>query len=369
MLKIMKKSNMGFEMKGFKLSTLPIDKKYTETTAILKKSIQANRYLAELNGLLNVVPNSSILINSLVLQEAKDSSEIENIITTHDELYRSSVDNDITSPNAKEVQNYRQALLTGFNLIKENGFLTVNFIKDIQETLEQNNAGLRTQAGTNLKNQKTGEIIYTPPQDYNEILSLMTNLEMYINNNHETDELVNMAIIHYQFESIHPFYDGNGRTGRIINLLYLIMKDLLDIPILYLSHYIIKNKADYYRLLQEIKTKGNWEGWILFMLDSVESTAKTTIALINKIKNLILSTKNNIKAQAPKTYSRDLVDIIFEHPYTKIDFLIHRLGITRQTASKYLKQLCSIGILKEINIGKYKYFINIELCEVLQESV
>ncbi|MFT5951240.1 MAG: Fic family protein, partial [Francisella sp.] len=244
MLKIMQKSNMGFEMKCFKLSTLPIDTKYTETTAILKKSIQANRYLAELNGLSNVVPNSSILINSLVLQEAKDSSEIENIITTHDELYRSSVDNDITSPNAKEVQNYRQALLTGFNLIKENGFLTVSFIKDIQERLEQNNAGLRTQAGTNLKNQKTGEIIYTPPQDYNEILSLMTNLEMYINNNHETDELVNMAIIHYQFESIHPFYDGSGRTGRIINLLYLIMKDLLDIPILYLSHYIIKNKAD-----------------------------------------------------------------------------------------------------------------------------
>lgn len=244
---------MGFEMNGFKLSTLPIDKKYTETTVILKKSIQSNRYLAELNGLSNVIPNSSILINSLVLQEAKDSSEIENIITTHDELYRSSVDNDIKSPNAKEVQNYRQALLTGFNLVKENGFLTVNFIKDIQKTLEQNNTGLRTtQAGTNLKNQKTGEIIYTPPQDYNEILSLMSNLEMYINNNHETDELVNMAIIHYQFESIHPFYDGNGRTSRIINLLYLIMKDLLDIPILYLSHYIIKNKADYYRLLQAI---------------------------------------------------------------------------------------------------------------------
>ena len=352
----------------FKLSNLPIDNKYIETTKIFKKSIQANRYLAELNGLSNVIPNRAILINSLVLQEAKDSSGIENIITTHDELYRANIDVDISSPSAKEVQNYRQALLAGLILIKENGFLSVNFIKNIQEILEQNNAGVRTQIGTKLKNQKTGEVIYTPPQDYNEILSLMTNLEDYINSSNDIDNLVNMAIIHYQFESIHPFYDGNGRTGRIINLLYLIMKDLLDIPILYLSNYIIKNKKDYYKLLQEVRTKNNWEDWILFMLDSVESTAKDTIALINKIKSLIHSTKTVLKNRAPKIYSKGLIDIIFEHPYTKIEFLINRLDITRQTASKYLKKLCSIGVLEETNIGKYKYFINTELYLLLKES-
>lgn len=223
MLKITEKVNMTF-MQCFKLSRLPIDSKYLETKEIFKKSIQANRYLAELNGLSNVIPNRSILINSLVLQEAKDSSEIENIITTHDELYRSSLDIDVSSPNAKEVQNYREALLTGYNLIKENGYLSVNFIKTIQEVLEKNNAGIRTQMGTSLKNQKTGEVIYTPPQDYQEIIDLMSNLETYINtDSNDIDDLVNMAIIHYQFESIHPFYDGNGRTGRIINLLYLII--------------------------------------------------------------------------------------------------------------------------------------------------
>jgi Fic family protein len=329
----------------FKLSNLPIDNKYIETTKIFKKSIQANRYLAELNGLSNVIPNRAILINSLVLQEAKDSSGIENIITTHDELYRANIDVDISSPSAKEVQNYRQALLAGLILIKENGFLSVNFIKNIQEILEQNNAGVRTQIGTKLKNQKTGEVIYTPPQDYNEILSLMTNLEDYINSSNDIDNLVNMAIIHYQFESIHPFYDGNGRTGRII-----------------------KNKKDYYKLLQEVRTKNNWEDWILFMLDSVESTAKDTIALINKIKSLIHSTKTVLKNRAPKIYSKDLIDIIFEHPYTKIEFLINRLDITRQTASKHLKKLCSIGVLEETNIGKYKYFINTELYLLLKES-
>ncbi|QUE32418.1 Fic family protein [Francisella philomiragia] len=356
-------------MYGFKLSKLPVDTKYVETKDILKKSIQANRYLAELNGLSNIIPNSSILINSLVLQEAKDSSEIENIITTHDELYRSSCDFDISSPSAKEVQNYRQALLTGVSLIKKNGFLSVNFINIIQEVLENNNAGIRTQIGTSLKNQKTGEVIYTPPQEYGEIISLMTNLESYINNDNEIDTLINMAIIHYQFESIHPYYDGNGRTGRIINLLYLIMKRLLDIPILYLSNYIIKNKSDYYRLLQEVKTKDNWQDWILFMLDSVEQTAKDTIELINKIKDLILYTKKQIKSDAHKIYSKDLVELIFEHPYTKIDFLIARLNITRQTASKYLKKLCDIGILEEINIGKYKYFINIELFSLLKKNI
>ena len=366
MLKKCKKVNMT----DFSLSMLPLKTELVETTKILKKTIQANKYLAELNGLSNVIPNRNILINSLVLQEAKDSSEIENIITTHDELYRSSIDIVSSSPSAKEVQYYREALLTGFTLIRDNGFLSVKFIKEIQSILERNNAGIRTQAGTNLKNQRTGEVIYTPPQSYDDVLALMSNLERYINDNEDDlDPLVSMAIVHHQFESIHPFYDGNGRTGRIINLLYIILKDLLDIPILYLSNYIIKHKQKYYELLQYVRDSGNWEEWILFILDCVEQTSKDTIKLIDSIKSLIQNTKIKIKTQEPKIYSKDLVELMFEHPYTKIDFLMSKLSITRQTASKYLKRLCDMGLLQELNIGKYKYFINIELYSLLKKGM
>ncbi|MEA2099038.1 MAG: Fic/DOC family N-terminal domain-containing protein, partial [Campylobacterota bacterium] len=243
-----------------------------ETKQILKKTISANRALAKLNGVAKIIPNQNILINSLVLQEAKDSSEIENIITTHDELYRASLDiKDITN-EAKEVQNYSHALLKGYNLVKTNQLLLKKYIVEIQQELEQNNAGVRKQAGTVLKNTHTGEVIFTPPQDYKTLHSLLDNLEKFINEPNDVDPLVTMAIIHYQFETIHPFYDGNGRTGRIINILYLILKDLLDIPILYLSRYIIKNKSDYYRLLQEVRTKGSMEKWVLYMLDGVEQT-------------------------------------------------------------------------------------------------
>ena len=224
-----------------------------ETKKILKKAIQANRALAKLNGVAKIIPNSQILINSLVLQEAKDSSEIENIITTHDELYRASVDISNISNETKEVQNYSKALLLGYNLVKDNELLLKKYIVAIQKELEQNDAGIRRQSGTVLKNEQTDEVIYTPPQEFELIDRLMSDLERYINEPNDIDPLINMAIIHYQFESIHPFYDGNGRTGRIINILYLILNDLLDIPILYLSRYIIKNKADYYRLLQEVR--------------------------------------------------------------------------------------------------------------------
>ena len=233
-----------------------------ETTKVLKKTISANRALARLNGVAKIIPNQAILINSLVLQEAKDSSEIENIITTHDELYRASVDMSNVTNEAKEVQNYSSALLKGFDLVKDNQLLLKKYIVDIQGELEQNSAGVRRQSGTNLKNAQTGEVIFTPPQNYETIQNLLDNLESFINEPNDVDPLVNMAIIHYQFETIHPFYDGNGRTGRIINILYLILKDLLDIPILYLSRYIIKNKSDYYRLLQEVRTKDSMEEWV-----------------------------------------------------------------------------------------------------------
>ncbi len=340
-----------------------------ETKKVLKKAIQANRALAKLNGVAKIIPNSQILINSLVLQEAKDSSEIENIITTHDELYRASVDMTNISNETKEVQNYSKALLLGYSLVKDNQLLLKRDIVAIQQKLEQNNAGIRRQSGTVLKNEQTGEVIYTPPQEFEVVDKLMSNLERYINEPNDVDPLVNMAIIHYQFESIHPFYDGNGRTGRIMNILYLVLNNLLDIPILYLSQYIIQNKADYYRLLQEVRTENRWEEWIIYMLDGVEVTSLKTIELINSIKELMDESKSEIKEKLPKIYSKDLVEILHIHPYTKIEFLVDILGLHRETASKYLKLLENIGILKSVKIGKSKFFINIKLFELLKRGI
>jgi Fic family protein len=340
-----------------------------ETKKTLKKAISANRALAKLNGVAKIIPNQNILINSLVLQEAKDSSEIENIITTHDELFRANLDiSDITN-EAKEVQHYRQALLKGFELVKSNKLLLKKYIIEIQQELEQNDAGVRRQSGTVLKNAKTGEVVFTPPQDYETIQTLLDNLESYINDENEIDPLINMAIIHFQFESIHPFYDGNGRTGRIINILYLILKDLLDIPVLYLSRYIIENKSDYYRLLQEVRTKDKWEEWILYMLDGVEQTSLETIELIGSIDLLMSETTSKIKTQLPKIYSKDLVEILFMHPYTKIEFLVNNLDITRKTASKYLNELEKIGILQNVQIKNSKFFINQRLFDLLRKGI
>ncbi len=340
-----------------------------ETTKVLKKTISANRALAKLNGVAKIIPNQNILINSLVLQEAKDSSEIENIITTHDELYRASLNISDVTNETKEVQNYSNALLKGYNLVIANKLLLKKYIVDIQAELEKNNAGVRKQSGTNLKNAKTGEVIFTPPQNYETIQNLLDNLESFINEPNDVDPLVNMAIIHYQFETIHPFYDGNGRTGRIINILYLILKNLLDIPILYLSRYIIKNKRDYYRLLQEVRTEDALEEWILYMLDGVEQTSLETITLIENISLLMQKSTVELKEKLPNIYSKDLIEILFMHPYTKIDFLVNILGVTRKTASNYLRQLEEIKILRSIKIGRNKYFINIELFEILKKGI
>jgi Fic family protein len=340
-----------------------------ETKAILKKSISANRALAKLNGIARIIPNHNILINSLSLQEAKDSSEIENIITTHDELYKANLDIKNSTQETKEVQNYKNALLKGYDLVKEHKLLLKRHIVAIQKELEQNDAGVRRQSGTNLKNAQTGEVIFTPPQEYVTIEALLTNLEQYINEPNELDTLVNMAIIHYQFETIHPFYDGNGRTGRIINILYLILNDLLDIPILYLSNYIIKNKSDYYRLLQEVRTKERMEEWILYMLDGVEKTSLETIDLISDISVLMKKTKDEIREKLPKIYSKDLIEIISSHPYTKIEFLVDGLKLSRQTASKYLNELETIGLMESVKIKNSKFFINKALFTRLREGI
>lgn len=348
-------------------NNLPLDIDI-ETKAILKKSILANKALAKLNGVAKIIPNQAILINSLILQEAKDSSEIENIITTHDELYQSSLDISNISHATKEVQSYSRALLKGFDLVKETSLLLTRHIVDIQQELEGNVAGIRKQAGTVLKNQATGEVIHTPPQEESTIRKLLDNLEQYINTNDGIDPLIKMAVIHYQFETIHPFYDGNGRTGRIINILYLVLNELLDLPILYLSSYIIKHKADYYRLLQEVRTKGSWEEWIIYMLEGIEQTATKQVQLINDIKELMDNTKEKLKSELPKIYSKDLLEVLFIHPYTKIDMLVDNLELHRDTASKHLKSMEKIGILNSVQIKNSKFYVNVKLFELLQKG-
>jgi Fic family protein len=305
----------------------------------------------------------------LGLQEAKDSSAIENIITTHDDLYKSELNLDsYKSLNAKEVQNYIAATKTGFDLISKTGLLTNRIVLKIQEVLEGNKAGFRKLPGTTLKNTSTGEIIYTPPQDPEEIKDLMTNLEKFINDKESSDfdPLVKMAIIHYQFETIHPFYDGNGRTGRIINILYLIQEKLQDLPILYLSSYIIKNKSDYYRLLQEVRTKNNWEEWLLFMIKAVDQTSRETIDLITKISELMMNYKRTLRDNY-KFYSQDLLNNLFKHPYTKIEFIQRDLNVSRITAANYLNQLAYDKLLTKKKLGTANYYINDPLFKLLSE--
>lgn len=248
----------------------------------MKKLAAARSALAELKGISKTIPNEGILLNTLPLQEAKDSSAVENIITTHDELFKAALQTGgMKSQAAKEVSNYAAALRLGFGLVQQYGFLSVNHLAQIQAELEQNNAGYRRLPGTTLKNQ-LGEVVYIPPQDPADIMRLMSNLEAYLNDDtlSDADPLVKMAVLHLQFESIHPFYDGNGRTGRILNILYLVLKGLLDIPVLYLSRYLIRYKADYYYHLQQVRDTGNWEPWLLYMLDGVEQTARETITLV-----------------------------------------------------------------------------------------
>ena len=341
-----------------------------ETRNILKAVVRARAALAEMKGVGEIIPNQAILINTLTLREAKDSSEIENILTTQDELYiafateRKSID-----PQIKEVLNYKEALWFGYNQFKKRGIITVNDICKIQEVLLQNNAGIRKQTGTVLRNAYTGKTIYTPPSGERNILQKLNNLEDYINvDDDEMDPLIKMAIIHYQFESIHPFYDGNGRTGRILNVLYLVYKDLLDIPILYLSSYIIKNKSKYYHLLNDIPKTNNWEPWIIYLLKGIEETASGMTRQIKLIKNLLEETAQEVKEKAPKIYSKDLVETLFQQPYSGVSLIVRNNIAERKAAMRYLKQLEYIGILKSMKRGKQRLFLNTRLYELLKDS-
>ena len=338
-----------------------------ETIDVLRKVASAHRALAELKGVSQTIPNQAILINTLSLQEAKDSSAIENIITTHDELFKENIQSDLTANAAsKEVQRYTAALKRGFELVRDNQMLTLAHITEIQTVLVKNDAGFRKLPGTELKNDQTGEIIYTPPQFYNEIMELMTSLENFINDNSlsNLDPLVKMALIHYQFERIHPFYDGNGRTGRIINILYLVLKDLLNIPTLYLSRYIIKRKVEYYRLFQTVQEQNDWQPWLLFMLDGIEKTSLTTMRTIAAIRSLMMDYKHRIRNDF-KFYSQELINNLFGHPYTKIDFVERDLNVTRKTATKYLEELVSSGFLTKKKLGISNFYINEPLFHIL----
>lgn len=344
-----------------------------ETIEVMRQLNRANRKLAELRGVAQTIPNESILINTLALQEAKDSSEVENIITTQDELFKAELDvnQSITRASEKEVMNYREALLAGFDEVKKNRILSLNTIKNIQEHLEHNNAGFRSVPGTFLK-RGDGVVVYTPPQDPIEITRLMNNLEQFINNDTicELDPLIKMAIIHHQFESIHPFYDGNGRTGRIVLILYLVTADLLDLPVLYLSRFITHNKAKYYRLLQAIRDKEGdnckeWTEWILFVLKGVERTATETISLVKGISRLMAEYKNILRPLFGKQYKHELLNNLFFHPYTKIEFVECDLMVQRKTASKYLDMIVGTGLLQKVKMGTSNYYVNLKLMELL----
>lgn len=350
-----------------KVSPLPLkNDEYWNTPEIWRALNDAHRRLGEFKGLCISLPNPSILIDTLSLQEAKDSSEIENIITTHDELYQSQsmVDSSL-SIAAKKVQHYASALKIGYQKVTQSGLIRLETILEIQAEIEQNNAGFRQVPGTVLRNETTGQTIYEPPQSGIEVESLMANLVDFIHSETELDPLLKMAISHHQFESIHPFYDGNGRTGRILNILILIREELLELPLLYLSRYINKHKQDYYRLLQSVRTEQNWTDWGLFILKGLAETARHEISLIKELSQLMQEYKISIREQLPKVYSQELLNSLFRFPYTKIEFTERSLGISRPTAKKYLELLHEHRFLEKQKIGRTNYYINARLYNLL----
>ena len=337
-----------------------------ETTAILKKAIAANKALAELKGAVKSIPNQGILVNGIVLQEARLSSEIENIVTTNDELYRAAADEKLaTNPHAKEVLLYRQALWHGFTSLKQKPLATNLFI-EIAEIIKGKNIGIRKVPGTKIANSK-GEVIYTPPEGESVIRDKLSNLEKFLHAEDGIDPLIKLAALHYQFEAIHPFVDGNGRTGRIINILFLVEKGLLNTPILFLSHYILRTKPTYYAGLRGVTEQGAWVDWVMYMLEAIETTALETQQRVTGINTAMDKAKDLVKAKASKIYSKDLIETIFEHPYCKIRFLEEAGIAKRQTAATYLQTLEKIGLLRSIKMGREQYYINEELIKSLSK--
>ena len=352
-----------------KLEMLPYKNINLKTNKILEQLTLSSRALAELKGYSNTIPNIHILINAVTINEAKDSSAIENIVTTHDDIYKVLTESGYKEENAKEVVDYRNAIWLGYEQIKKDGYINTNTIVKIQGNIEHNNAGIRKLPGTELKNSITGETIYTPPQSEQEIRTYLKNLEDLINNNEDgIDPLIKVCLIHYQFESIHPFYDGNGRTGRILNILYLVLNNLIDSPILYLSKYINKTKQEYYKLFNEVRNNSNFENWILYILKGIEITSKETILLIEKIQNEMKNYKEEFRSKLPKIYSKELLESLFYEVYTKIAYIEKVCNVTRITATSYLNQLEEVGLLESEKVGRERLYKNTRLIKLLSEN-
>jgi Fic family protein len=336
-----------------------------ETKKILKQVVASSRALAELKGAGDLIPNQSILLSTLGLQEAKLSSEIENIVTTNDALYRAFADEARDQdPTTKEVLRYNAALWLGYETIRRGRPLSTRLFEEVVQMLKSNNLSVRKLPGTKIANGYR-EVIYTPPEGEDTIRNLLSNLENFLYNYNDLDPLIKMAVMHYQFEAIHPFTDGNGRTGRILNILYLIETGLLEVPILYLSRYIIQNKSNYYEGLRQVTEEGAWEAWILYLLQGIEQTARATSEKTSSIRSLMETTALKIKTELPKIYRKELVEVLFRQPYCKIKFLELEGIAARQTAASYLKQLEQIGILKGMKQGTELYYLNVSFLELL----
>lgn len=347
-----------------------------QTPEILMALVAAHRHLAELKGCAASIPNQAILINTLALQEAKASSEVESYVTTQDELFQADLHiAEWVSPAAKEVARYREALTYGFDRMRrQHNVLSNGILIEQFQLLKNSGEAFRTSGGTVLKNEKTGATVFVPPQDGASVQAYMQALERFINDDAACtlDPIIKMALIHHQFESIHPFNDGNGRIGRILCVLYLVQTGLLDTPVLYLSRYINQNKSDYYRLLQAVRDEkpntAAWQAWVIFMLHGVASTAQRAVQLVGGMRDLMAETKRRMRADAPKLYSQDLLNNLFRHPYTRIEFVQKDLNITRQTAARYLRQLAEVGLVQEHSQGKHLYFINTPLIHLLTQG-
>lgn len=340
-----------------------------ENIEILKTAITANKAVAELKGVAKTIPNQAILINSLPLQEAKSSSAIENVLTTNDILFEAFASkSNGYDLQTKEVLRYKEALWEGYNRLKKNNLLTTNLFISIFQKIKETNAGIRNTQGTKISTS-TGQAIYTPPEGENLIRDKLANLEEYINSNDDkTDPLIKLAVIHYQLKAIHPFTDGNGRTGRIINILYLVQQQLLELPVIYLSHYIIENKDDYYNLLKSVTEKNEWTSWILYILKGILNTAEATVNKIVDIKNLLNDTVKDMKQKLPgRIYSKELIELLFTQPYCKVEFVVNAGIAKRQTAAEYLKEIEKAGLLKSKKVGKEVLYLNQPLFELLKK--
>ena len=339
-----------------------------ETKDVLKKAISVGRALAELKGLGHVIPNQAMLVSSVVAKEAMASSEIENIVTTNDALFKAMATSGQVDPSTKEVMRYRQALWDGFNIIKQRPRLNTNLFIKLVQTIKEEELGIRTEPGTVIGNRRSREIVYSPPEGEALIRDMLKDLTDFIHKEEDLDPLIKLALVHYQFEAIHPFEDGNGRTGRIINTLFLVTKGLLDLPVLYLSKYIIDNKAEYYRRLRHVTEKADWIGWTLFMLDAVEETARITRRQILDIRTLLEETLEQTRKELPaRVYSKELIELIFRQPYTKVQFIVDAGLAERQTASEYLKALESIGVLATKKVGRENLYLNTKLYDLLSK--